>query len=86
MNQALEAVDYFAEILSEEDDRKVRKAKPGALKDKYINEYDLRKILSQHLVTTGNSEKNIVDVFILELKDSIEPDYVSNYFRRYPIA
>ena len=41
--------------------------------------------MCQHLQTTEDCEKNIVDIFISELRDSIEPDFVSNYFRRFKI-
>ena len=85
IQNAIQAINYYSDILNDEDAEKAGVSKRNQQRELYINEYDLRKILTQHLQTTEDCDKNIIDVFILELKDTIEPDYVSNYFRRFKI-
>lgn len=59
-------------------DRKTKKKE-----NLYINEFDLRKILSQYL-HNYNSETNMVDIFLHQLPTSLPADGM-HFFRRFKI-
>ena len=50
----------------------------------FINEFDLRRILNQHLPNRENDGVDVLDTFIFQLKTSLPPN-ATNFFRRFKV-
>ena len=88
INQALQAIECYEQerydtFKPRPIDRKSKKNTDASTADHYINELDLRKILSQYL-HNYNSDSNMVDVFIHQLPSSLPADGM-HFFRRFKV-
>jgi len=62
ITEAIKAVEYYQRQIKTGDENRMRTR--FYEEEKYISEYDLRKILSQYMHRNRNDSMNIVDVFI----------------------
>jgi hypothetical protein len=62
ITQAIKAVEYYQRQIKTGEDHRMRSR--FYEEEKYISEYDLRKILNQYMHRNRNDSMDILDVFI----------------------
>lgn len=83
ISQAIQAIEcYEQERYDTFKARPIDRKKSTDTSNHFINELDLRKILSQYL--HSNSDHNIVDVFLHQLPTSLPADGM-HFFRRFKV-
>lgn len=83
IQEAISAVEYYQRQIKTPEDRMRSRFYDD---DKYISEYDLRKILKQYMERNHNDTMDIVDVFIHQLPTFIPPNESLNFFRCFKIS
>ena len=84
ITEAIKAVEYYQRSVKTDNDHRMRTRYYE--EEKYISEYDLRKILNQYMQRSRNDSMDIVDVFIYQLPTFVPPDETLNFFRCFKIS